>query len=753
MEESKNIALDAEAQQLFEQFGGMQAHQTFKAPSGADRVTQSLLEEQKRHDAVRILMVQATRMISHYLANPQFSANDEQEPKIFGKLVKVLTKLNEQPGHLGCLLIRFRGTPPSPDIAEKYDYEVVFGHTLVDTAIVPNIVRRNGSKWAKLPDQLLAAFAAMAEYGVNNIFIRMPENPNQDLPNLQRCLKILAGFQDARQNESPILVKTQSNEHTVPLIKDETMFPDPNLTLMAGINGLSQKAMTGLVEKVDRWLRQKSTELSGKRFAGVYNAAFEFPKIRAQARQPIVELNNIKWLISENEDQDIPVEKVRIAKLAMAIENASPQKVAKMIQSVYGEDYAKINKLLLGERLHLSSSLLNAAEDKSQKAELTEELLSNLQMRLDQVKDHVIDDIQVMEDTGEARRTGKEPPKEAVHGKIFKMVKFYKGRSNTRKKMVGMVNKPIDFADEDYRILAKDFKISLEDAQALVRKLKSCFNDEGRFKKSGFSEAVSHFRQYEQKIFHFLWHHMKDVVKPEDRTAFLNALQGLTAQMNQPKKAFKILIEDLCEDPSLVRYSDNKAIMLANLILHSDKSLTDYDMTPEDIVLSRHRIDQEVTQYAAWRLEKEHEAFSTKVQTIHKKMTEALHLGKTTDQRIPAALLLNLERELYIFLSLVECEVGKAILRSAANEYGSPSAEIFTRKKSEEHLGGLMQNLRVSIRGVGSVGTTADVRNLDIIKTQEENFKRLKNDRHFRAQARLITEWVEEAIKLIKFRC
>ena len=41
---------------------------------------------------------------------------------------------------------------------------------------------------------------------------------------------------------------------------------------------------------------------------------------------------------------------------------------------------------------------------------------------------------------------------------------------------------------------------------------------------------------------------------------------------------------------------------------------------------------------------------------------------------------------------------------------------------------------------------------IESIKTQEETFGRLKNDRQYRAQVRLITDWVDEAVKLIKYR-
>lgn len=119
---------------------------------------------------------------------------------------------------------------------------------------------------------------------------------------------------------------------------------------------------------------------------------------------------------------------------------------------------------------------------------------------------------------------------------------------------------------------------------------------------------------------------------------------------------------------------------------------------------------------------------------------------------MPIANLLNVERELYIFLSLVSCNVGRTVLKSAANEYGNPAAPIYHRRQSADFIGGLIQNLRVALRGLGSVGGKDDIDDLEKVKTYEETFLRLKNDRQFRAQARKISEWVDEAVKIIKFR-
>lgn len=752
MEKENGINLDPEAQRLFEQFAGVESwRETRPHLMRADHLADRLLEEQKRFDATRIALIELTYLLSRYLVDDRFTQQDGEEHETFQKLAEIIKSLMLTAGHLGAVFIRYRGLPANPDTPEKFDYEVVIGNTTVDTLMAPRVARRCGPNFAKLPDQLMEAFHVFADYGVNNILIRLPEQLQSEIPSMHLCLKILSGFRKARKTGTSILVEIGEKPQTIPLINDENLFPDPNLTLVAGLNRLSAETMENLVQKVDVWLRRQEDRPEVKKYAGVYNAALDLPKVSAKIKKPPVEMNNIRWLISEKDEEAIPLEKAYIAQLAMDTAGAAPQKVAKMLKSVYGDDYAKISKPILDERLHLSSDLLYAAEKRPQKEKLHQELLGNLQSRLDLVKDQVIDSIEVREAQGE--ETASQQASDAVHSQVYNLVSFYKGRSSTRKKMVGLVHRTITFTERDFQILAKDFRISVEDARGLVEKLKSCFDEDGRFKKASFHEAISHFQQYEQKIFAFLWHHMKDAIVAEDRVAFLNALQTLTARMDQPKRAFKILMEDICSDPENIQYSDNKAVMLANLIVHRpDKALADYEITPEDIILSRRDLNEEVVEYAGWRIEKERDQLFTKTQTIHQRLAEALRTGKTTDRHLPLPILLNLERELLIFLALVACDTSRIILRSAVSEYGDANSEIYHLPESEKFMGGLMQNLRVSLHGLGSCGTVDDVALLESVATHEEDFQRLKKDRQHRAQARMVTEWSEEAVKLIKYR-
>jgi hypothetical protein len=341
----------------------------------------------------------------------------------------------------------------------------------------------------------------------------------------------------------------------------------------------------------------------------------------------------------------------------------------------------------------------------------------------------------------------------AVHRQLFKMVSFFKGRSSTRKKMTAMVHGTIHFEERDYQILSQDFGIDLDEAVQLVDELKNCFNDKGRFIKSAFADGLPRFTRYEKKIFEFLWRHLKDVVAPEDRTPFLNSLQMLTARMNQPKRAFKILLEDFLKDPKDIQFSDAKALMLANLILHEyDKALADIEITPEDILFKQQGLDEEVARYAAWRMDRDQETYFDKVRAIHQALCEALEFGITRKHRMSAKDLLGLEREVYIFFSMVKTNLGRSILRSALNEYGSPESDLYFLKESDRFMSHLLQNLRIAIRGLANIGSMESIPSLEAVKSREEVFQRLKKDKAHRDQTRLITEWVDEAVKLIKFR-
>lgn len=746
--DDKEIFLDDAAQSLFAKIDGIE--EQLKGRSAAEMMAESLAEEQKQQDVWRILLCEIVHHIAGYLERMDPDARQEEERQTFEQLSDTLKKLSQLPHQAGRILIRFRGLSTGTDIPEQMDYEILFGNMVVDLDIVPAMIKRHGHLLSHLMGQLLDAFGIFSNCGINNLNLNLPKGDPDSLDRLHRSLNILCRLFSAHENQRDIVLGV-GKKNVVPMVIDEKGKININLTLVAGVNRLGATTMRNLVTKVDAWMQKKETSGEGCQFTSVYNAIFGLPKISAQLIPPPMEINNLDWLMREASEKDFSREKAKVARIIASVE-ISPEKVAKVIKSVYGDDYPKINSQHLEERLGLSSHLLKAIDSKPKSEDARQEVLTNLQKRLDTVRDDVFDNLYVSR-TGDDTVGSNGTLLGAVHRQLSKMVSFFKGRSSTRKKMTGMVHGAIRFDERDYEILSEDFGIDMDEARELVDALKHCFNEKGRFIKSAFVGALPRFTRYEKKIFEFLWRHLKDVVAPEDRTAFLNSLQILTGRMNQPKRAFKILLEDFLKDPADIQFSDAKALMLANLILHEyDKSLADIEITPEDILFDQHGLDKEVARYAAWRMDREQEVFFEKVRTIHQSLCEALEFGQTRKHRLAPKDLLSLEREVYIFLAMMETSVGRSVMRSAVTEYGSPESDIYFLKESDRLMSHLLQNLRIAIRGLANIGSMESIPSLEAVKTREEVFQRLKKSKEHRDQSRLISDWVDEAVKLIRFR-
>ncbi|WP_155316682.1 hypothetical protein [Desulfosarcina alkanivorans] len=746
--DEKQIHLDDAAEQLFAQIEGIEDQK--KGRSAAEMMAESLAEEQKQQDVWRILLCEIVHHIAGYLERMDPDARQSEERQTFDQLSDTLAKLSQLPHEAGRILVRYRGLSVDTDIPERMDYEIIFGNMVVDLDIVPAMIKRHGHLLSHLMSQLLSAFGIFSDRGINNLNLNLPKGDPDSLRRLHRGLHILCRLYGAHENQRDIVLGT-GKANVVPMVIDEKGDLNANLTLVAGVNRLGAQTMRNLVAKVDAWIQKKEASGEGCQFTSVYNAIFGLPKISAQLTRPPMEINNMDWLMREESEKDFSMEKAKVARIIASVE-ASPEKVAKVIKSVYGDDYPKINSHHLEERLGFSSHLLQAIDSKPKSEDARQEVLTNLQKRLDTVRDDVFDNLYVSR-SGDDNVGNSGTILGAVHRQLYKMVSFFKGRSSTRKKMTGMVHGTIRFDERDFEILSEDFGIDMDEARELVDALKQCFDEKGRFIKSAFASALSRFTRYEKKIFEFLWRHLKDVVAPEDRTAFLNSLQMLTGRMNQPKRAFKILLEDFLKDSGRIQFSDAKALMLANLILHEyDKSLADIEITPEDILLDKRGLDKEVARYAAWRMDREQEAFFDKARTIHQSLCEALEFGQTRKQRLTVKELLGLEREVYIFLSMMETTVGQSIMRSAVTEYGSPESDLYFLKESDRFMSHLLQNLRIAIRGLANIGSMESIPSLEAVKTREEIFQRLKKSKAHRDQSRLISDWVDEAVKMIRFR-
>ena len=374
---------------------------------------------------------------------------------------------------------------------------------------------------------------------------------------------------------------------------------------------------------------------------------------------------------------------------------------------------------------------MDTIEKESKGEEIKSEVLNNVEERLEEVKEDVFDNIRIEGDRIKAFTPGRGTFIKKVHTKFLKMVNFQKKRSETKKKMTQMVHRVIDFDNQDYETLAEDFKVSVDEAKTLVKMLKSCFDSRGNFSKSTFGRIMPDLERYERKIFDFLWYNLKESLHHNDRTAFLDSLQLLVDRLKQSKNSLSVLLEDLYQNSSVIRFADRKAFMLGNRLVRSySKEIVSYQITPEDVLLVDAGIDRKITGYAAWKIDKNQDKFFEKIRTIHRRLLEALDSEEEQNHLIGVQDLLALEREAYIFLALVGGTTSKSVLVSALKEYGHPDSILYQLSKSPMHMADLLQLLKVVIRSVGWVGDSTEVAHIDHIIGRLEVISQLTNSLH-----------------------
>ncbi|MBW2337791.1 MAG: hypothetical protein JRF47_13730 [Deltaproteobacteria bacterium] len=729
--ESKKINLDVSAEELYAQLGGVEVRKLKKLDfSGSDRLAQSLLDEQKRYEALRFRIADLVYQIGVCLDSPSRSSNDELAKMLLIQFEKIFGTLSKNPQIGNATLIRHRGAFGENRVDNKKDYEVLSGNISLNADATRAIAKGQGKDPSQLLEKLDRGFETLWNHSINNFLLKIPKD-RQELKRLWISLQFAARYFAAVEKNSPITISMGGKSVSVPPIHNENNVPDLNLTLLAVLNGLQPQKMQAMVHKVDSLMRSTESTAKKYQYTSIYDAILNIKRFRSRLKPSPIEVNNIKWLMVSDEQTPVSDQMAKVARLVMDTSGGSSTETVRVLKSVYGEDYAKIDSQQIAERLQITSGLLDTIENKSEGEEIRTEVLNNVEERLSKVKADVFDNIRIEGNRIKAHTPGKGTFIEKVHTKIIKMVTFQKKRSVTKKKMTQMVHRVIDFDNQDYETLAVDFRVSVDEAKTLVKMLKSCFDSQGNFSKSTFGRIIPDLERYERRIFDFLWHNLKESLHQNDRPAFLDSLQLLVDRLKQPQNSISVLLEDLYQNSSVIRFADRKAFMLGNRLVRSySQEIVSYQITPEDVLLTDAGIDRKITSYAAWKIDNNQDKFFEKIRTIHHRLLEALDAEEEQKHLIGIQDLLALEREAYIFLALVGGTTSKSVLLSALKEYGHPDSDLYQLSQSPKHMADLLQLLKVVIRSVGRVGDSTEAVLIDHLTGRLEVFSQLTNALH-----------------------
>jgi hypothetical protein len=699
--------LDDEARRLYKLLHGIDESY------GQDFLAEGLEKQKEREDEKRTLIIGLAHLLSAYLMDANIAGNPAIENDTFQQVLRTMDRIWKLSGKKLALLIRYRGFPNDPKVSEKDDYEMIYGTTTVDAAVVEDMIKRLGHRVAHFSDQLNRAFKVFSSFEIYSLYLRFPKNIEKQLRRLHDALRAITQYKKAVTEKSPIILdRDKGGTRSYPVILDSDGSPDENLTLLTIANEIKPQITQKLVEKIG------ASPLKD-RYMSIYNAIFAVQKIKGRLVRPPIEINNVVWLMGEHEVEAMSQEQAEVAQFAIKSVGGSPVKAARILKSVYGNDYEKIDSKGLNERLQLSSDLLVSVDKAPAKSkEMRKEIIGSIEKRLDQVKEQVFDDLFTQ---SQADLSGEEPKfgfLGSLHKKVLSVVTFCKRRNDTKKKMRKIVDHDSKLNTTDFQTIAKDFGISVQEAHALIEMLEGCFDDSGHFVKAAFAHIIPEFSRFERKIFEFLWRYMREYVHDKDRIAFLNSLQLLINRMQKPKLIVKILLSDFYQDPEIISYSDSKALMLSSLLVRKRAEMVDMEITPEDIIKVSEGLDQSIAGYMAWRISKDQDKFFEKIKTIHQTLIETLNPEKKQKASIPAQYLLQLERETYIFLALIGGITARSVILSALKDYSDPSSTIYNSKESERHLNALFGNLRIVIRALARVGEVEDLHLVDDFKNK-----------------------------------
>lgn len=734
-DKSESFALDNSAQQLYRQFAGLDEKSRIAGNAASSSALMQLLnQEEKLLDYYRLLLAEATGLFVGILANSRFAVlakENDQKIRVFIGTLKRIAKFPKFDGRIICRL-RGQQCPTGKVGSETYDYELTFGNFLLDFQVAQIVAEREKAHGAAIYTKLMDAFNSLSAMKIFNFSIVFGKGADEDYQRIEGNIRDLVRFFAAE------------NDPARPVVNDEHGRPSINLTILAAINNLKPATLQNLVDKIGSKLLGPEPAVELNLFTTTYDVIFASKRYRELLQRPPVEINNVQWLAHNlHTDRKQTAQAVQVSRFVLAKYGSNPRMASEVIASINSGGYANIRTDVMGKRLTKASDFLKLAAENTNKETLQGEALQNIEAGLERVPDTVYDNLSIQ--NGEVSTVNDEGQKTkwSFHEKIFSLLRFFKQRSTTKKKVKDIANRLVLFDAEDYAVIARNFQVTEKEAAHLLDLLRACFDDNGHFRRNFFEKNIPEFVRYDSKVFEFLWHYLKELSLRNDRVAFLNALHILVLKLKQPQEALGILLADIFNHDAVINLSDRNGLILSNILLRRSylAGASNVELTPDEALLVRKELNQEMVAEATKFCSQNQEYIIQKVRRI----TEALLLKSAVQEGgeegvMQPRYLLYLQRELVIFLSLLGGESAKAIVQGVVQEFGNPASTYYQEMRRKENLRHSLQLLQVATRGLRRFEDPQSQALIDAVLSREKDFTYLCEDPAHQAYVRTVMD-------------
>lgn len=737
----------------------------------------------------RILLIELINLLSLFFIHTRNSKGARATAVLFDQIVQRLNILDKMPGHESGIIIRRIGHSAS-GFEEKPDYFLSFGHMAFrgSEAIVLNGPKGKSSHVLGLA--LEQALACFNELGMYSFFLQLPGKSSTRIDQLRLALNILARFRSSVGLNSSITFRYFGRAMAIPLIRGSEGIPDPNLTLVAGLNGLSAVNMREIVKQAVAFCSLSPPQDDMGCISENYNKIFRVRSLRSQLVQPLIEINNLPWMNADevpvkvlDEAHDIPgvsahtvetaadgVKKVAVDRqissdLAVTPDfdlmaadlnsylGASDQEVARVMDTLLDFDFDQLSPEEFGNHVKMVSQLLHRLSAGHSTPPLTP-LLNFLRDRIEQFPEDILSCISVQRQGLRVELQGRKFIVGMVHPQLLNLVSFVKDRIELQYKIDVVRDFGPHLLGPDNNDLVRRFSIVDKDADRVKSLLAKCFNDKGRFLRAQFTANADKLSAYGNTLFEILWCILRQTSVTQDRLALINAIPLLTERLRDTQSALTFLLSDLFKDSKQVELSDRNAFALATIMLrtHNKERNIDIDSTPEEVLAVRKSLNKKLLRSTAERLATNAVRVRSKFYTIREVLAKNVttYSADATTSVLSFKFLLALEREGLIFMALVGTPTAHVVISDALAYYGDPSAPIYQKQLSSQNLLDVMGHLRIVLKCIARLGEQEDLEKLKVLERAVPRLMALNTDPAYTQAVRQTLKWAEPAIRAIQ---
>ncbi|MBF0529760.1 MAG: hypothetical protein HQK55_10920, partial [Deltaproteobacteria bacterium] len=282
--------LDAEAQKLYALLGGIEETPAIVPNRYKAGLAEVLGEEEKKLDAIRSAMAEAVNQLALCLAEARYPEAKSTSNQKVTALVNTLTELSKAPNQDGRLWIRYRGAGAFNLDSEtnRNDYVIWLGFVMLDLSTMQTIANRGRPELASWPGRLTRDFKTLESLKISTLSLQVSPWSAAEIERMLQSLQTLKRYYQ---------VLTPGGQGRIPdraagppaVVMDENRQPNPNLTLLAGLNNLKKEAIDSLVQKVLTMMKKPEAAAILDQYATVHEAVFAFKNLRAQLIQPPME--------------------------------------------------------------------------------------------------------------------------------------------------------------------------------------------------------------------------------------------------------------------------------------------------------------------------------------------------------------------------------------------------------------------------------------------------------------------------------